>query len=353
MAALRFPAAPALILPRLSPAIPTLIDVNRWARDSAEIAAGLLAEGILQESDWTGKLGESLVKGLSRWLAEQGADLRHLPLALSFTDTVEHWSLEASAYHQAIPDADPERDVGGLALRLPTYTIGSVHVGERVQALEGIHSGAGYSVLGLVETALWRTVTAASPSWALDQLERHEEWMDYQEPDSEADPDEQRLTREVFHEEVPLQACSMKWDSKPVKSALRKRPPGVLGDILRAAEDLAALLTQVPEGHRSEFERGACDWCDSIPPLLLRWSQDDIIPQLFDDYAEIAQQGNWTDVNWIYAFQVSRPETIREAARALKQVIAILVRVDRLLELLDTPTLEKTFAEEERVRVRV
>lgn len=299
----------------------------------AEIAAALLAEGLLQPEDWQGELYETVVQGLNAWLLREDAGvMERFPLYLAFTDDVCDDSLEGDGWRKTFHGVKGQ-PVGAFGLVFDGNVIAHARVGRRISELERLEPGAGLSVLAVVEQALYRTVGAYTPARAYADL--YETDWDYTE-DEAAERD--LLTFDKFCSLVPEQICRAGIDEAALRRTLRRRstlaPP--LREIVRQALDLRPQLPALCTDETRHFDHALSSGYQ-VPPVSLSWLPDeDPTIRCLDDFLEMLSQDSHTDYCWLAGFQVCRPETVRAAARKTAETVRLLVRVDRLLDALDS-----------------
>jgi PRTRC genetic system protein F len=335
--------------------------------------------GILRETDWCGTLAESFLSGLGRWFDREmgGAQWRHLRLSLLFTDDADgtddtlddevaalvaplcSWGWR-SCYHYP-----KEAQVGWFALTCgqtwdcESHEAQEVCVGERITALNALYPGAGYSVLGLLASALG-TVNGVTPEWGLrwvkwnggfsgrDDDDPEIDALAWERPDSaeKAQRHEERcLSR--YRRGLPRGVWTAKWRAAPVRRALRRCGLGTaeeeLAEILQGALDLAGLDPRVRKlnglnelgafmGHGEEL----------VAPVLVRWNRDDLLTRAYDDYIHSSMEtSGYTLTTFARGFAAEAPESIRKCLDGLTLAVETVSRCDRLLDLLHTPARER------------
>ncbi|MGV3720868.1 MAG: hypothetical protein ACO1SX_08155 [Actinomycetota bacterium] len=391
-----------MAIPRLGKDVPLELRLNPDNQQAtAAIVGALLDEGILQESDWKGSLSSSLQSGLVRWVHELGAgDLHIIRPELSYLDDISasaEMGYGFGAYEASWRNAfDGDRlaqggcAVGGFALSFGDASWGGdraewgqeVVMKPRIQQLEKLQKGAGWSVYALARDALNGTVLCACPRWCADFLRYsgiHD--TDYGtdaplpadiEDEELLDDPEAVMTYERFSAGMPDEFFGAKWDPKPIQQIIRRRrrmptpdrscparswgESPEIAELLNVALELAALAEgRPPEPNQWGYFFGH-NGQELAHPVLLRWSERDAVHRVWDDYLEGAHccEGV-TEITWIHGFQVDRPDTIREAARALAYTLRVVIKVDRLLQLLHEPdSLASRLAQTEApVRIQV
>ncbi|HEU4751573.1 MAG TPA: hypothetical protein VFU47_00615, partial [Armatimonadota bacterium] len=303
------PPATALVLPRIAGQVPVELGVSHNRRATAELAAALLAEGVLRPEDWYEDLSASLHHGLVRWAnVEMGGEhLQHLKLCLVFSDDGEQendcgYGLGVNAYSWR-EKFDPERSgihwqdqppqpVGCFALTCGDAQFGGeyttygqeVVIGPRILQLESLCKGAGWSVYALLHDAL-RPIGCWTPTTACDFAE----WCGFYEDDG-ADPEDEgehvRMTNARLCAVFPEALHVAQWDPAPVRKALRRYDSGrvpkaahypdpALREVLALTLELGELANQVQA--RDTFNElglleGFGEHQETVAACLVHWS---------------------------------------------------------------------------------
>lgn len=324
---------------RLGATLPRRVSVGGQQRALAELAEVLLQEGILQDDDWLfDSLETSINHGLVRWLnGEMGAgELRRLPLSFHYTDDVVDWLGEFGAN----VEADQPMGLFGF---VATHYMESF-VAARVLELNQVQKGLGYQVLSVLNRALGMTVGGATPAWAHWEVTERWEWDMVEADEAEA---HDILTPDRFHRVVPLEACKSSYNLRSLKIGRHKCRADWQAAAVREAIGIGELLKTSPDLQCHTYELS--DELEQVHPVAVRWSEEDAINRVSDDYHElIANSGFETDLVWTRSFQLGKPDSVRDAARALRPVTELIVRAGRLLDLLHSEE-----PPQKRVRVRV
>ena len=371
------------------------------SRAAAEIAAVMLDHGILRESDWSewgafppgaprvmGAMETVVSAGLNRWVNEElgCGELRFVRPELVYTDNIEGedengfglgWCVSTGWANAYDPGRNPSDNpqAGAFLLAVGDTTWGGDYgqwgtdcfLGTRIQQLESLRRGAGWSVYGLVREALRRTVTACHADGCYDFLQDIGAFSsEYQADDEEGGVGP--MTTERFTAAFPEQLFRAEWDRGLVERTItayrrgkvRKNahyPDATLLAILEAALQLADVYEPLDwkyvRCHLDYFHRG--DAIFPAHPARLRWSEDDPIDRVWDDWLEcLADGGDLSDIVWANAFAVDRPDSIRRSLQDLAETLRVVGRADRLLQLLHQPTsLANRLDDGERVEVRI
>lgn len=327
------------------------------------LAEALLAEGVLQESDWCGSVRTSLAAGIQRWttalLDEVG--LQRIELGLLWTDNVR-WpapGFDTSLWLQAAPGRDGDQPVGMLAIvREPdggTYPEArDVFVREKVMALEAVRPGLGFQVLFILQEVLPPVVNAATPCYGLSQVFKWEWLLRQVRGDVGAvraagiEPPTHGLTQDAYLAEVPLAACAGEVRPGRVREALRHPLPDWARPLAERAWELATLY----KAPRDVFRCDAALLCASQTRVRfldtpggaakeaafgLRWSPRDGIRAVTEDFhRQIRERESETNLMWCQGWQASDPKALRRTARNWKHAVTLALRACRLAELLHT-----------------
>lgn len=327
------------------------------------IAEALLQAGLLQEADWNPALGlvGSMQEGVTAWLKEQGfTPLQYFSIEWAFTDDIGLWGLSNSEWQQV--DEDPATgNVGGFAL-LMHDSIDTPTLRESIRSLEALAKGAGFSVLHALYRGLHATVGAWTPAVAADWME-----TDWDERELEPDMYGEVLTKDEFHATLPIEALDPEWKPRAVYRA-KKQILGRDGTavIFYLAEEIREALETWKQASKVTSLRYLNDINDfgmeQMYPIVLRWSEDDSVMRVFDDWQEmILNCGEYTHGLFLRCFHVNRAEQIQEAITHMIQATRILSLCNHLLGYLDSrKELVHIFNQaevqtqvEERVRVTV
>lgn len=327
-------SSPALTLPHFTQEIPVAYRTEANSDALFIITEGLLAEGILQEEDWDAEAGfpASLNAGLRRFLDDMGArDLGYFPLTLAYTNDLSHF--EITEY------TSRKRPDGGFALI--GNNIGVAEVGESLLRIEGLAKGAGYAIMALLQSAL-HTVRGWTPVVAYNELASNLEMeVDHQDENGnwKLPDDYEGLTLEEFLVTCPMKVLDAEWNQRAYHRAV-KRAPAERGSMeamaLYLADSLREALDLWKRECGEEYQRnqiGESEW-PACPCVVLRWTEDDEVARMFDDYAEVIGQGEYTDAAWLWCFDLN-VESVRKAARHLQHVIRVICRADALMSVLD------------------
>lgn len=325
--------------------------MRRAGTGAAQIARALLEAGILQEGDWAGSLESSLTRGFRRWLAAQGVrELEEIDVAAIIVEDVREIQLAPRDWLETYA---PEVDVVGLddaalppvgVFCLQGETFNWVTVAKHVLELEAFCPKLGYLTVGLLQTALERTIGAATPAWAYQDLAEQEEWAEPEDQEDGGFPTVKSLIRTV-----PEEICLAGWhaDDRALLAhglaVLQERRHRItdLEAVLEAAlalADAVAGLERDDGGYLNHLalllDHSEQDY-RPVLPVGVRWTEDDEVARVCDDYHELlAQAGSECYVVFAAGFRPDDPESIAHAACQLGAVAQVVVAADRLLQLL-------------------
>lgn len=355
-------------LPRIDGAVWPVITVEReqlWNRNAtAKACAEFLAAGILKESDFQGDLAGSLMAGLTRWVAEEGAgDLQLLSkLRLDFTTDL------AIVFDPDAVNASPwveecngtTAPIGILALTWTDYSIQPCFCQKRVNELETYFPGVGLSVLALLERVFTSAIAGHTFQWGYEAVEMRD---DYGEDDELEEMGYMSCRKFSWH--VPIIVTAPEWDPSRVRNAIRQAEsnPSLkqFEPILRIMLELDTLLSEVNatpfhnQGHMlaghdgSLFMKHCC---------YLVWDNETCpMHHIIDEhYEQASNEDILTDQSWVHFYQLDHggvyrhgnkqheDGTLRHAIEALKLTIQTLVQLDNLLAWLNCPGEPKHYA---------
>ncbi len=336
----------------LSADIPVEITVTRTLAHYAVLAEALLAEGLIKESDWTGNLSKSIHAGLRRFLSDEleegGCGGWHgggfVPLDFAYTDNVRRSSLGSSYEDEYDADYDEvfeygagEKPCGGFGLVVDEWR--QVIVGPAILAIERLCMGAGYSVLATVQEALAATCGCMGLFECAHMIKNWGSGSDQDETN------EDTLAR--FHREVPEDAAAAAYSPKTVSWALEQ----VTVHSAKGVMDLAGLDTilHLTQSLRALVEKASAadllsDWteeaemygypADHTLPTMIRWSEADMTPRIFDDYHEsIMQSEAHTNIAFYKKCWMDDLESVRAAAKDICLTLQLIGTADRILAL--------------------
>ena len=331
-------------MPHLAPEIPARIRYRPAERSAAALAEALLAEGILQESDWDGRsILESIGAGLTRWVDQVtgGADLERIEIGLHWTDDITAVSgMDTRMWLQAKTGRDEDDAVGIVGLMSLPWPGGryppnrDLFVGRTVRELESARPGLGFQVLALLGDVL-PLVGMATLHYGYHELRKYDDLLGGLGT----------LTTARYLEVVPRQACEGKLKPDVIRKARKLPLPPHLATIVERAAELQGRF----EALRTEASR--CDshvlavatqrlTCVGMPghaaklPLgSLRWSRDDQLPRVVESYVH-QTRGRGTNLSWCQGWQAGDPEGTRRAVRHWRTIVSLILRACLLAEML-------------------
>ncbi len=356
----------AHVLPRLPADLPRVLRLPRPELRAATLAEALLAEGILQETDWQGAVIPSIGAGLTRWVGEilGGRDLERITWGLFWTDDLQACSgIETRLWLESGKGRDPGEPVGLLAIqseltdedRYPYER--DVIVGPAVLELEAAQPGLGFQVLRLLQEVLPAVLCVACPFWGLEQtikselmwgaigdrIPRQATEIRYDELGINLVPSQHGVTPEAFLSTVPEAACRGEYRPGVIREALRHPLEGRLGELVELAAEVDR-LRRIP---RDAFRWDTHVLCPSqqsrfidVPgaasveaPFALRWSAEDPMPLLVQDYhRQIRRHDDSTNLIWSQGWQAKSPESLRKTVRHFRQIVTLALRASLLAE---------------------
>ena len=317
-----------LTIPQLSLPVATVVSTSEEMgaeSPSAALCAELLRMGILEESDWAGTFVETLHQGLKRWVNEvKGArtwsvlDAHEVYLSDDCLrsgapgDWASDWRKRFSG--------DADRPVGMLGLCTSRHTgrgmgdIAQVWCREGVLALEGLHPGAGFSVLNLLSWALEFTTPAITFNHVGVCLGA--------EPGRASMPEECGMTLDMLEEYIPRGAWHYRMHREDVFGALDAigGRGGRLAVALNAAIRLDDMVREVERrwswlSHLRVMERPEHGGHGAVgyPSAVFRWHEDDIMPRAADTILEADAGADLLSTRaWVHGFQLGHAGVVIE-----------------------------------------
>ena len=344
-------------MPHLAPEIPARIRYRPAERSAAALAEALLAEGILQESDWDGRsILESIGAGLTRWVDQitGGTELQRIEIGLHWNDDISAVSkFDTAMWLQARPGRDPEDAVGIVGLMSLPWPEGrypverDLFVGRSVRELEAARPGLGFQVLALLADVL-PLVGMVTPHYGYYELRKYDAIAAELNSGGTAQVWEspgRTLTTARYLEVVPLQACEGKLKPGVIRASRKLPLPPRLATIVARAAELQGRFEALP------IEAARCDshvltvatqrlMCIGMPghaaklPLgSLRWSRHDQLPRVAESYVR-QTRGRGTNLSWCQGWQEGDPKGTRRAVRHWRTVTNLILRACLLAEML-------------------
>lgn len=351
-------AAPALsqpdALPSFAAGIPRTLVLRRPQVRAAALAEALLAEGVLQQSDWQGDVVTSIGEGITRWAtAVLGGDLQRIDLGLFWTDDIAQASgMNPKMWVEAQPGRNPHEPVGVIALVNEPWPAGyypaerDCFVGRTVTQLNEVRPGLGFEVHNLLSDVLPVLIGTATLHYGYGEICKYQRLTPEQVLGLLEVPGfDPFLTPDRYLREVPRETVDGQLKPDVLRRAKGFRLPGRLGAIIDLACDVLG---------RFEALRSTAKLCDShvltapttevacaflpghaakLPSFSLRWSERDELPRVIRSY--VGQlKGRGTNLAWCQGWQASDPEGLRRAVRHWRAVAACSLRACRLAELM-------------------
>ena len=356
-----------LTLPFLASDVPTRITLRLPETHAIALAEALLAEGVLQEDDWNGTVAGSIGAGITRWTRELlgGQDLARIPLGLFWTDDVAAVSgMDPELWCKVVPGRDPSQPVGLLGLvgeewdgdRYPFER--DVHVGATVLAVERVRPGLGWQLLYLLQEILPVLLCAGCLHWAYDQARKADHLrkaMGWLSADEVYEVTRRMAGRGLmapqhgisaagFLEAVPAEAVEGRYRPGVIREARRHALPEPAATLVRVANEVLELEGRLKRDARRCDSHVLCDTRSlqfvDMPgaaakqtPFCVRWSADDPLPAVVDDYRHQTRAAA-TNLVWCQGWQSADAQSLRKTARHWRQVVTLALRACQLAELM-------------------
>lgn len=337
-------AADALTLPRLNPEIPREITLNDRAALDRRIAETLVEAGVLgsrhlaRAPDIATAIRDALIETLT-----EGHDPASFDLALE----IDNLDAQEMDIRRRTPGAR-------LNLSLGVNGVQEVICGRRVTALCGGRNRAVAAVLAICEAAGEASLPLFTPAvgrfvlesrhWAggCGQREGRCEMIAMGESPGEAEmmSDQEafgwmpRWTTEVSGGNPDPAAAAENLDQRFMP--WRRR---VASELVTAVDATIAALAQVRTPAWADVETGEpLDEHTDVGPsfcTLLRWSDHDALPRLFDDWVDEAQQLGMTGLLAHRRIDGDDPAAARDRLDDFARVFALVRALDTLLVQID------------------
>ena len=347
------PPADLLSLPRVSREVAPNLLLAPEAGCTRKIAEGLIRAGCLTASqiERAGTLEDALKTSISDRLGAQDP-LRYFHLQAIFsnqTDVEEPNNLYA-----------PRPTCLGTDLNviLELDQVGSVTIGRPLMHAVRGQVRAARMVITVLERTAHDAVPLFSPAVA-EWMAQCRHWMGLNNPREvreeylamgEHPSQIHVLTEDELYGEMPSWTCNGYRRRQPSPYPASADPDGLLHllDAWRGRIDpaLESALDQLIAAHAV---LGTASWrnpetgevIDAHQDVgqtfctLMRWSEDDLLAQMFDDWAEDAQQIDMVGIVTTRKIELAHPEKAAEALDNLAQIMAVTRAVDRVFALLD------------------
>ena len=315
---------------------------------AADFATVLLQRGILHESDWKGRLVDSITEGLRRWANEtMGAySLEHFNLDLFYTDDIMQLSFQhdewlESAGEHGHPDGDCET-YGAFGFETGFCQL--CEVGDAVEFLNTLEPTAGYVCVRVLQYALMEFFPY-TPNMCHDILENyHDEWAEPEDENPQGLPvlgteDDYSTypTEKEFRKEVPQELYVGDYSISTIVDCLAKTqdPKWVrlLTDVItlhHLAEAAREAALQI-NGYEV-FGHGKYSWESHVPPVAIFNRLNGIEESIFDDFRDGMVQGEHTYLCFMHTFDMEKETSIQRGVLCLEWAFKLLVLSDSVLQ---------------------
>lgn len=211
-------------------------------------------------------------------------------------------------------------------------------IGESAESIENAYPGLGETLMYQIGRAVYATLDCATPQSCLD-LAKYSYW---QGEDDEKMVIEECLAEGESPEDVEMYRRSDYFAKLPEWAAdpKQKLSPAQLRKIIRTSDGLACeaakaaleLSQQLIDGYRGPYF-GEFIGDNIDPALFVRWSEEDDVERVYDDYYYHATQSDCTDSHGYYSVQPDK-EGIGKALEDIRQFFRILRALDTAFSLI-------------------
>jgi len=324
-----------LTLPSLASDIPQQIEFGGAGRCGLRLALGMAGAGTIRDEDVAGLSASRLNARTLRKLIES-AWRREIGDTFSFSTICCKATLVIGGTDEWIgfDAADGE----AVVVFESDGAIKWINAGAALERLERLGAGLAYTALRIIDVGLSFGDRSFSPLGALDMAQ----WLYWQ---GEVDEKMVREDPESFGE-VPARSEIVsgipEWalgtdvqsvSARRLRALAKQHARSADGPLLKALAALAQALAAM----RSQDWATPLDDCQYMDPLaVVRWSDDDQLTRVFDDYAEYVQQGEIGPYAGYVRFDTSA-EGISAALTRLRHCGLLWKRLDDVLFVLSQP----------------
>lgn len=314
----------AISIPTIDCAVPKKFVIRHDVKKTALSLATFIDLGLVSEIDleepWETE-DEVLGRAFNRFIEQEGSGLTLYNPVIVLTDSLTD------------DGSSNDFDTGdNILFSFYSKSRPYLLVGEGSQEIENGYSGLGETLMYQIGRAVYATLDCATPQSCLD-LAKYIYW---QGEDDEMMVIEEYLAEGENPEDVEIYRRSDYFNNLPEWAAdpKQKLSPAQLRKIIRTSEGLVCeaakaaleLSQQLIDGYRGPyFEEFIGDNID--PALFVRWSEEDDVERIYDDYYYYATQSECTDSHGYYSVQPDK-EGIGKAMEDIRQFFRILRALD-------------------------
>ena len=316
------PFSCALPLPVIGAIIPAKYEIRHDVEKTVRTLLAFLDLGMVSETDlvepWQSER-EILRRAFNRLIEQEGSDLTLFSPRIVIADSLEGYEV-----------SEPGEDI--LFCFYPT-SLKSLFIGNGASRIEDACPGLGETLLYQIDRAVCATLYCVTPSYCLD-LARYIYW---QGEDDEREVVAERLAEGESIEDMDVYRRSdylahiPEWAAEPKEKLpldqlreIARSGKGLVREAAKAALDLAE--QQVEGYQKPSFEEFIGDNVD--PALYVRWSENDDVERVFDDFYEYAVQGECTEMHGYISSQPDK-DGIGKALEDIRQFFRILRALER------------------------
>lgn len=321
------PFACAFPLPAIPSTVPLRFEIRHDLKKTVQALMAFLDLGMVSETDlvepWQSET-EVLRRAFNRFIEQQGSGITLFSPRFVIADSLDGYEV-----------SEPGEDI--LFCFYSTSTE-SLFIGNRTSRIEEACPGLGETLLYQIEKALCATFYCVTPERCLD-LARYIYWQ--------GEDDERQVVEELLAEgESPettviyRRSDYLAYLPEWAAESREKLPPDRLREIARtgkglvkeAAEAALELAAQESEDYRPpRFEEFMGD--NVAPALYIRWSEEDDVERVFDDFYQYAVQSESTDM---HGYISSKPDKdgVGKALEDIRQFFRLLRALEQAFSLI-------------------
>lgn len=318
------PFSCSLPLPVTGATIPAKYEIRHDVEKAVKTLLAFLDLGMVSETDlvepWQSER-EILRRAFYRFIEQEGSDLALFSPRIVIADSLD------DGY-------TPHKDIdNNLVFSFYSTSLKSMFIGNGAARIEEACPGLGETLLYQIDRAVCATLYCVTPACCLD-LARYIYW---QGEDDEREVVAERLAEGESIEDMDVYRRSdylahiPEWAAAPTEKLsldrlreIARSGKGLVPEAAKAALDLAE--QQVDGYQKPSFEEFIGDNVD--PALFVRWSENDDVDRVFDDFYEYAVQGECTEMHGYISSQPDK-DGIGKALEDIRQFFRILRALER------------------------
>ncbi|MGQ7939106.1 PRTRC system protein F [Paraburkholderia sp. D1E] len=349
----------AISLPSLD-GIPSRFTVQSGDAFARPFALSLLDNGVIAEADVARRPSSEIAlcsKALTRNWREITASLTRFDWRLRIEQD-QHRALDGS-YWQSCRQTDPDVVWALLGTNQGPFSCGQVCIGPAIEHLEGLRRGLGQTVLSALYDVLDMLPLVCTTRMAIsiaeytywhghsDEDEAFREALFYHDVKTKEELTE--VSDFVTHKQI--YGRMPKWVRRPERVLSRAqvqraaKPDAFAQAVVSAMDELWTVLRFCgPFADHSSPDAGA-ELVDFT--LILRWSEDDSIGRIIDDYGHYAAEGDHISAASVSGLRLS-DRSISDWLQKMRASALLAAAAERVLDLLGSMEFEQ-----QRTLVRV